>query len=332
MKQYFLFILIIFSVTSFGVTEDELAKQKLLKKFNYENQYHEIEQKKAAEQRIANDIAELSLEKRRVLDNYRQKINFDKPSDREKFRRFEEKINRQFLLRENNLRKSQGLPAVDKNNADAQIQNSDPSDVQRDEAVVMDSDQEVSAAPNIQAVDPELIRKTIAQVTGQGQKENTDTSEIKDNFFTKMLNDNMKVAAAKMMRSNPFSSMDKEELRSMLVGRTAGTKLGNFLKNSPRLVTVLVDIAHDEKAIPSFISLINKPGKIKMYGFVVGSVFVIAFILNLFNSKSSLLKRVVNKFLIMGCAATINFGAFYFIFKQELQPTLNIIFQTFNLG
>ncbi len=149
--------------------------------------------------------------------------------------------------------------------------------------------------------------------------------EIEDNFFTGFMNEKMKNTAEKMMKSNPFSKMPKNELRQFFLIRFGSTAAGKYLNENPKILDILVEVCHDQKAIPKFISLINKPKQMQIYGVCVVVVFLLVFSVNFFNSKKDIFTKILIKFSLMWVAAGINFLAFYILFQEELEPTIAAI-------
>lgn len=168
----------------------------------------------------------------------------------------------------------------------------------------------------------------MAQIEEMAKNVNSQTgsSQFDGGLLGKIMNEQMKSAAAQMMKSNPFKMMSDEDIKSMLIGRfKPDSAIGKFFTNNPKAVDGTVEWIKDERAIPSFISILNQPKKMEYFGYTVLSVFVIAFILNLRNGKKSILKRIFFKIGMMLCSAAINFGAFYYFFHDELEPTIKII-------
>jgi hypothetical protein len=146
----------------------------------------------------------------------------------------------------------------------------------------------------------------------------------KDNFLTKFMSDDIKKKVAQMMTQNPFRLMGDREVRSFIFQRVEGKPAGAFLKNNPRLLNAIVEFIRDDKAIPTFLSVVNKPKKMKIYGSIVLGIFVVAFLLNLKNGGNRLMKRIANKLILMAVSTTLNFVTFYFIFREEISPTIKI--------
>lgn len=146
----------------------------------------------------------------------------------------------------------------------------------------------------------------------------------KNNFLTKFMSDDIKKKVAQMMTQNPFRLMGDSEVRNFIEQRVEGKPAGALLKNNPKLMNGIVEFIRDEKAIPTFLSIVNKPKKMKIYGSVVLGIFVVAFLLNLKNGGNRLMKRIVNKLVLMAVSTTLNFATFYFIFQDEISPTIKI--------
>lgn len=148
---------------------------------------------------------------------------------------------------------------------------------------------------------------------------------VEDSFISGIMSKKMKETAKQMIKENPFSLMSKLELKQVFLNKTKGTAAGKYLRKNERVLRTLVEVCHDKRAIPEFISLINKPDKMKKYGFCFIGVFIIAFIINMLNAKRSLLRRFMVKFCIMWVAALINCTTFYFIFEKELKPGIEAV-------
>jgi hypothetical protein len=194
----------------------------------------------------------------------------------------------------------------------------------------VESDQASGAEQNPEAmangmagIDVKKIQEMAEKMQASGT---TKAGTFDGGFLGKIMNDQMKDAAAKMMQSNPFKMMSNEDVKSMILGRfKPESPIGKFFNNNPNAVDGTVAWIKDEHAIPSFISIINKPEKMKYFGYSVLAVFLIAFFLNLKNGKNGILKRILFKIVMMASTAVINLGVFYYLFKEELQPSINVI-------
>ncbi len=155
--------------------------------------------------------------------------------------------------------------------------------------------------------------------------------EIKSSYLSGMMNNMMKNMISSFLKENPFSKMNRNEVKSMITVRLEGFPVGKFFENNPRVLDMLVDWIRHPYALPKIMGIVNKPDKVKIYGGVVVAIFIISFFLNLFNSKGNLLKRIFTKMCIFTGAFILNMGTFIFLFKENLNPTFDVIFKYFHL-
>lgn len=153
---------------------------------------------------------------------------------------------------------------------------------------------------------------------------------LKESFVTKMMSGVMKQAIDNFLKENPFSKMDRKEVKSMIELKTNGLPVAKLFEKHPKLLEILVDWIRDEKALPKIMGIVNKPDEVKTYGFIVTGIFILSFLLNLANSKGGLGKRILKKMGIFIGAFIINISAFFFLFKAEVKPTLDIIFKYYH--
>jgi hypothetical protein len=154
---------------------------------------------------------------------------------------------------------------------------------------------------------------------------------LKESFVTNMMTGVMKQAIDQFLKENPFSKMERQEVKSMIELKTNGLPVATLFKNHPKILDIFVDWIRDDKALPKIIGIVNKPDEVKVYGFIVMGIFILSFILNLANSKGGLGKRILKKLMIFVGAFAINIGTFFFLFKEEMKPTLDIIFRYYHL-
>lgn len=154
---------------------------------------------------------------------------------------------------------------------------------------------------------------------------------LKDSFVTNMMTGVMKQAIDSFLKENPFSKMEREEVKSMIQLKTNGLPVAKLFENHPKILDIIVDWIRDEKALPKIIGIVNKPDEVKMYGFIVMGIFILSFILNLSNSKGGLGKRILKKLMIFIGAFIINISAFFYLFQAEMKPTLDIVFRYYHL-
>lgn len=157
------------------------------------------------------------------------------------------------------------------------------------------------------------------------ESEEQTAPAVQNSMFTDMLPKVMKDQLAEILKDNPFSKMEKEAVKTLAKSMVKGQKFGEYLDKNPKALDCFVTWLRDKKAMPAFLSIVNKPDKMKIFSGIFIFVFIVSFLFNLKNSKSNILVRLVNKLCIFVCATTVNLGSFYFIFRDELDPTIKII-------
>lgn len=150
----------------------------------------------------------------------------------------------------------------------------------------------------------------------------SSTESIEKNVLTKFLGDKSKTALAQIMRQNPFAGMSKSELKNMFTLQMQGSPLGRMLKNNPRTLNILVEVFHDKEALPKFLTIVNESKKIKIYGLIVISVFILSLVVGFMNSKANFFKKIFYKIMTIFTALLINLLAFYLLFRDQVGPLL----------
>lgn len=211
------------------------------------------------------------------------------------------------------------------------------SDESKEESLDSDSQKEDLKSENdnleiqdVQNLPQDLKDKINAEVltdlfkNSENNTDQKDAPKLKESFLSNMIPASMKDILAKFLKTNPFSNLSKEDVKAMLVSQTEGKPLGEAFKKNPKLLDFAVDWIRDPKALPAFMGMANKPEQMKNYGIVVLIVFAISFILNFLNKSGGLVKRIFKKLLITFGSLIVNLVLFYWFFKEELDPTLEI--------
>jgi len=155
--------------------------------------------------------------------------------------------------------------------------------------------------------------------------------KVKNSFVSNMMNSMMKKMAAQFLKENPFSKMPKDEIKTMFTTRMSGLPVEKIINKYPVILDFVVEWLHDKRALPKLVGIINKPDDVKLYGLIVIGIFVGAFILNLMNSSGGLLTRIFKKLCIFGAGTVVNIGAFVYLFKTEIDPTIDVFLKFFHL-
>lgn len=150
-----------------------------------------------------------------------------------------------------------------------------------------------------------------------------------ENFFKSLVPKNLQEQMQQMIKENPLALMDRSSLKSLIESRLEGKPAAKFFKSNPKILDFFVDWMRDKKALPSLFNMINKPDKMKKFSYLFIAVFVMSFILNFMNSRGGLIRKIFTKIAITLSAILINIAGFYFLFTEELSPTIDIFKQTF---
>lgn len=188
----------------------------------------------------------------------------------------------------------------------------------------------------------ESIRKTVQDLQvispTEGSSLNNSKSkgdkyrsrELKESYLTGAMDGVMKSMLKEFLKENPFSKMSEPQVRNLIEGRVNSTPAGNFFQNNPRAMDFLVKWLRDKRALPRFFAIANEPDKLRTFGIIAFCIFILSFILNLFNSKGNLFKRIFKKLMIVIGVTALNITVFYIMFKANVQPSVDLLMQHLN--
>ena len=157
------------------------------------------------------------------------------------------------------------------------------------------------------------------------QKQAPADSLLNSKYLQSIMSDNIKQLLMDYIKENPFSKMSEAEVKSFIMNQSKGRPVEKYIQNFPKVFDFFVDWLRDPKAIPAFISIVNRPKVVKNYGIAVLVVFILSFALNLLNTKGNLFVRIGKKLIIMLSAFTVNLALFYVFFKPEISPTIDVV-------
>jgi hypothetical protein len=130
----------------------------------------------------------------------------------------------------------------------------------------------------------------------------------------------------KLLKTNPMSRMGHDQLKKMLKERFKGTKYATVLEKHETLLDIIVELIRDKKALPELVSILDKADKLLTYSYSFIGVFILAMLLNIFMfAKAGVFKRIMFKIFLTVSMPIVNLGIFYFMFKENLDPTVAII-------
>ena len=146
--------------------------------------------------------------------------------------------------------------------------------------------------------------------------------KLEDNIMTKFMDDAMKSALARFKTDSPFKNMSKDEIRNFITSASDMTAVGALIKKSPTFTAILVEIFHDKEAMPKLVSLVEKQKEMKTFFYISITLLVLSMIMNMMNKKGNIFKRILKKIIITLGTLCLNLGIFYFMFQEEVGPTV----------
>jgi hypothetical protein len=130
-------------------------------------------------------------------------------------------------------------------------------------------------------------------------------------------------------KSNPLSYMSKEQVQSMILSRVEGTPIAKILNDSPKIMDFIASFMTDKQALPSLISIAKRKRDLMNYGVFSLVCFIGAFFLSMqVGNYDPFLKKIAKKMSIRALPMVLGFGLFYFMFKKELAPTVDLAMKT----
>lgn len=299
-------LLLLFLFSLAGYSDDSDERERILKKYGNKKQYNAV-----IKSQQDKDIT-------RKLRIIQRKLKEPLIQNKKSFNQLSELEQERFL--EQRYRKREELSAY----------------LLKHHHLLEEEDKDIMRA---RADEKKLMAKRLLSGNNSGQVSEKDFDDIntpkkkgiviiESNIFSDMLEAKSKRAIVKMLHGNPFSEMSESEVREILLERTNKSRLHQWLKENPRAFDLLVDIVKDKESLPALVSIINKPNKIKKYA--IGAIFLllVTFLLNLKSTDAGFLKRLMLKLAVTFGSLGANVLLFYYLFKEELTPTLNVILRT----
>ena len=163
-------------------------------------------------------------------------------------------------------------------------------------------------------------------------KESPEEASFFGTLFNRQAMEEMrKLIVSKFVNESPFKGMTKRQAETFILAFVQDKPVGKFIKESPRFLSFLSDVMVHDKALPKLFDMLNKSQEWKQYGIFAISLFVFSFVINHFlNKRGGMIKRFFKKICISLALMLINFSVFYYLFRENLAPTLKIFYQNFS--
>lgn len=124
---------------------------------------------------------------------------------------------------------------------------------------------------------------------------------------------------------SPFAGVSDDEIKSLIKLRVQGTPISQVLIDYPKTLTFIVRFFKDDRAFLSLMKISTQEKKLKVYMAVVIFLILLSFLFNLVGSKTApFWKRFLRKLVVTIFIMVCQFGAVYYFFHEELDPTIQI--------
>jgi hypothetical protein len=194
-----------------------------------------------------------------------------------------------------------------------------------------------------QIEDPSIVQKksldfedeldgTLSELsTGSGMGANIDLVEGSGgSALSSFLANVQKNMFEKLVKENPLAHLSKEQIRDFISERAKETQWQQIFSDYPKLLDFIVEWFADKKALPSLINIMARKNKLTNYTVSFFVILILGMILNiLLTKKGSILKHLAIKLSMTFFTMLAQLGAFYFIFREELTPTIEIATRVF---
>ena len=319
----------LFSLANNG-PDDQNAREEILQKYGSKKQYNNVVQKHNQADLKRKAINFKSRLKEPLISDpvrFNRMNQFDK-DDYLKRRRLEREEMSRFVLKHNHLLDNKDKLNLEREQARLKKEKELFGDVDKLVESYYDANTSVKGA-ELTDTSTEISNENLSGLAKQISKSLGEGGKLNDSFITKFMKGSTKGSALNMIKKNPFSSMSESDIKETILKRTKESSLSEFFLNNPKILGVVTKVLKDQHAVPSMVSIINYPSKMKNYGVICFVVIIIGFFLNVKNNSKGFIKRLIVKVGISLGTVITNFILFYVIFKDQLNPTVNIIKSSF---
>ena len=131
---------------------------------------------------------------------------------------------------------------------------------------------------------------------------------------------------AQNFKTNPLSTLTQGQAEEIIKQQLSSNFWQNFFQKFPKALKCFAAILIDPVALPSIFHILASESKLKSYAALVLSLQILVLLVVLFFfRRHSPLKRFCYRFFWVLSLQIIGVGYFYFLFKEEVTPILNII-------
>ncbi len=148
----------------------------------------------------------------------------------------------------------------------------------------------------------------------------------KEEKKTESFSQYMKRSSLDMAKSYVLENMGPAEWEALLVKQTQGTALESFFANNPNVLRKTAHVLGTPRAFRGLLSLpMQKSAWFSFFIWMVG-LFIAFFLAGIFFIKGTFVQKIFKRFGLMLGLLGSQVLCFYFHFKTQITPTLEILF------
>jgi hypothetical protein len=176
----------------------------------------------------------------------------------------------------------------------------------------------------------EEIDQTISELSNNkdqlAQLEGIKSMESGGDHISSFMKKMQGTMMTKLLKENPLKLLPKDQMRSTFLSMIEGTPYKKIMENNPKLMNFAMEWLVDDNAIKGFLNIPSNQKRMKNYLYILIGFFIFGFFLNHYLTRDSgLLKKIIVKLFMMVFTIGGNLTIFYFMFKKELDPTLDLV-------
>lgn len=169
----------------------------------------------------------------------------------------------------------------------------------------------------------------IEQVTEPIAEVQDDLAEFSQKALTidDIMSEKFQKMIEKSLKNNPLREMDRETIKQMLREKVKGHPMEKVFKALPVTLDITVDLMKDDKALLGLIRLAGKKKELMNFTGIWVVLFLSFWMLKkrIAPKTAPFVRRLIFKSSLSVIGTTLSFSIFYFMFKDEIGPMINII-------
>ncbi len=154
-------------------------------------------------------------------------------------------------------------------------------------------------------------------------KTNPDSYQSHGSTFDRVVNPQV----IENIKNNPYRGQDPEVVIQMIEERARGTRLEKIFQKMPRMKVFMAHWMTHEDALPRFVRILGKKKQLMNIGIFFIIIFLImVYITEKWTERENLIfVRMFKRWLGRVASLWMCVGLFYFVFRQDLGPTWQLV-------